>query len=218
MYTDGSNHTLATGTTTALGTGTWHNLSFTFQGSQISAELDGNQFGSVTDTSFSSGQAGLGIQGYRTDQFDNLDITPGTGGGPVGTPGGTGAVVSANGGKCLDDDTGSTANGNKIQIRTCNNSTAQQVTIGTDGTLQMVGKCVEATGNGGTANGTLVELWDCNGGNNQKWTYNSSTGALVNPQSGRCLDVPNASTTDGTQLDLWDCNTGDNQRWTVPTT
>ncbi|MFJ4675783.1 ricin-type beta-trefoil lectin domain protein [Kitasatospora sp. NPDC088783] len=218
MYTDGSNHTLATGTTTALGTGKWHNLSLTFQDATISAKLDGAQFGSVTDNSFASGQAGLGIQGYRTDQFDNLSITPGTGGGTGGTPGGTGPVVSANGGKCLDDDTASTANGTKVQIWTCNNSAAQQVTVASDGTLRVLGKCVEVTGNGGTANGTLVEIWDCNGGNNQKWSYNASTGALVNPQSGRCLDVPGFSTTDGTQLEIWDCNTGTNQRWTVPTT
>ncbi|NEB93880.1 lectin [Streptomyces bauhiniae] len=136
---------------------------------------------------------------------------------PPGPPvGSTGLVTTDNGGKCLDDNTGSTTNGNKIQIWTCNNSAAQQVTRGADGTLKMLGKCVEVTGNGGTANGTLIELWDCNDGNNQKWTYNSNSKALVNPQSGRCLDIPNASTTDGTQLEIWDCNGGNNQRWNLP--
>ncbi|MEU8935160.1 lectin [Streptomyces sp. NPDC048409] len=136
---------------------------------------------------------------------------------PPGPPvGSTGLVTTDNGGKCLDDNAGSNTNGNKIQIWACNNSTAQQVTKGADGTLQMLGKCVEVTGNGGTANGTLIELWDCNGGNNQKWTYNPSSKVLVNPQSGRCLDVPNASTTDGTQLEIWDCNGGNNQRWNLP--
>ncbi|WP_328460198.1 lectin [Streptomyces sp. NBC_00448] len=135
---------------------------------------------------------------------------------PPGPAGHTGLVTTDNAGKCLDDNTGSTTNGNKIQIWTCNNSTAQQVTVNSDSTLQMLGKCVEVTGNGGTTNGTLIELWDCNGGNNQKWTYDSGTKALVNPQSGRCLDVPNAGTTDGTQLEIWDCNGGDNQRWNIP--
>ncbi|WRZ70083.1 glycoside hydrolase family 92 protein [Streptomyces sp. NBC_01257] len=128
----------------------------------------------------------------------------------------SGPVTSANGGKCLDDDTGSTTNGNRIQIWTCNNSAAQQVTVTADGSLRVLGKCVEVTGNGGAANGTLIELWDCNGGNNQKWTYKASTGALVNPQSGRCLDVPNASTADGTQLEIWDCHGGNNQKWSLP--
>ncbi|MFC8452454.1 lectin [Kitasatospora sp. NPDC057223] len=141
----------------------------------------------------------------------------GDGGGrpPGPAVGSTGPVTSDNGGKCLDDNTGSTTNGNKIQIWTCNNSVAQQVTVGTDSTLRILGKCVEVTGNGGTAGGTLVELWDCNGGNNQKWTYSSGTKALVNPQSGRCLDIPGASTTDGTQLEIWDCNGGNNQRWNL---
>ncbi|SHN29719.1 lectin [Actinacidiphila paucisporea] len=136
---------------------------------------------------------------------------------PPGPPvGSTGPVTSDNAGKCIDDNTGSTTNGTKIQIWSCNNSTAQQVTKGTDGTLQMVGKCVEVTGSGATANGTLIELWDCNGGNNQKWTYNSGTKALVNPQSGRCLDIPNSSTNDGTQLQIFDCNNTNAQRWNLP--
>ncbi|WP_371628514.1 lectin [Streptomyces sp. NBC_00341] len=128
----------------------------------------------------------------------------------------SGAVKSAVGDKCLDDDSGSAANGNKIQLWTCNDSTAQRVTVAVDGSLQVLGKCVEITGNGGAANGTLVELWDCNGGNNQKWSYTASTGALVNPQSGRCLDVPDASTADGTQLEIWDCHGGNNQKWSLP--
>ncbi|NED87963.1 hypothetical protein G3I76_48765, partial [Streptomyces sp. SID11233] len=127
-----------------------------------------------------------------------------------------GAVKSAIGDKCLDDDSSSVANGNKIQIWTCNGSTAQRVTVAVDGSLQVLGKCVEVTGNGGAANGTLVELWDCNGGNNQKWSHTASTGALVNPQSGRCLDVPDASTADGTQLEIWDCHGGNNQKWSLP--
>ncbi|MFC4033424.1 lectin [Streptomyces polygonati] len=136
---------------------------------------------------------------------------------PPGPPtGSTGAVTSDNAGKCLDDNSSSTTNGNKIQIWSCNNSGAQQVTKAADGTLQILGKCVEVTGSGGTANNTPIELWDCNGGNNQKWTYNAGTKALVNPQSGRCLDIPNSSTTDGTQLQIFDCNSTNAQRWNLP--
>ncbi|WP_329172107.1 lectin [Streptomyces sp. NBC_01477] len=136
---------------------------------------------------------------------------------PPGPPvGRTGPVTSDNAGKCLDDNTSATTNGTRIQIWTCNNSAAQQVTVASDGTLQVLGKCVEVTGNGGTANNTLIELWDCNGGNNQKWTYNSGTKALVNPQSGRCLDIPNSSTNDGTQLQIFDCNGTNAQRWNLP--
>ncbi|MFC5923421.1 RICIN domain-containing protein [Micromonospora vulcania] len=37
---------------------------------------------------------------------------------------------------------------------------------------------------------------------------------LVNPNSGRCLDVYGASTTAGTQTIIWDCHGGANQQWT----
>ncbi|MCZ4125359.1 ricin-type beta-trefoil lectin domain protein [Streptomyces sp. H39-S7] len=210
MYTDGSNHTLATGTTAPLGTGTWHNLSFTFQGSQISAKVDGNQIGSVADTSFQTGQAGLGIQGYRTDQFDNLSITPGSGTGG----GGTGPISSAaNGAKCLDDYTASTTPGAIVDIWDCNGSGAQKWTVG-NSSVGNSGLCLDVVGNA-TANGSLVNLWTCNGAPNQQWTV--SNGTLVNPASGRCLDIPGSNTTNGTQLVIWDCNGGANQRWNLPT-
>ena len=211
MYTDGSNHTLATGTTTALGTGTWHRLALTFQGSAISAAVDGRQIGSVTDTSFQSGQAGLGIQGYRTDQFDNLSITPGS-----GSAGGTatGQITSAlNTSKCLDDYTDSTTAGAVVDIWDCNTSSAQQWTVG-NSTVTANGLCLDVVGNA-TANGSAVDLWTCHGGSNQQWTV--SNGTLVNPASGRCLDIPALDTTNGTALEIWDCNGGANQRWNLPT-
>jgi hypothetical protein len=207
MYTDGSNHTLATGTTTALGTGKWHNLSFTFQDSQISASVDGSTVGTVTDTSFQTGQAGVGIQGYRTDQFDNFSVTPGSGTAP--TP--KGQIASGIAGKCLDDFGASSTAGAVANIWDCSGSSSQWTAVG--GTLQVNGLCLDVTANG-TANGTVVGLWTCNGGSNQQWQ--AQNGTLVNPVSGRCLDDPGSSTTNGTKVDLWDCNGGANQQWTLP--
>ncbi|MHA6764021.1 ricin-type beta-trefoil lectin domain protein [Streptacidiphilus sp. PAMC 29251] len=209
MYTDGSNHTIATGTTTALGTNKWHNLSFTFQDSTISAAVDGTTISTVTDTSFQSGQAGLGIQGYRTDQFDNFSVTPGTGTAP--TP--KGQITSGIAGKCLDDFGASSTAGAVANIWDCTGSSSQWTATG--GTLQVNGLCLDVTG-AGTANGTLVGLWTCNGGANQQWQ--AQNGALVNPSSGRCLDDPGFSTTNGTKVDIWDCNSGSNQQWTLPAT
>jgi hypothetical protein len=45
-------------------------------------------------------------------------------------------------------------------------------------------------------------------------TGGSSTGAVHNTASSRCLDVNNNTTTAGTQLQIWDCNGGANQTWT----
>ena len=83
-------------------------------------------------------------------------------------------------------------------------------------TGSMLGKMRLESGNlaNGTANGTLVNLWTCNGAANQQW--NVSNGTLVNPQSGRCLDIPALNTANGTQLDIWDCDNGSNQKWNLP--
>jgi hypothetical protein len=37
---------------------------------------------------------------------------------------------------------------------------------------------------------------------------------LVNPVSGRCLDVTGNSSNDGAQVEIWTCNGGSNQKWT----
>ncbi len=208
--TSGTVTALASGTTTALGTGSWHTLALTMQGSTISASIDGKPVGSATDTTYTSGQAGIGVVGYQTDQFDNLDITPGTGG--IGSYT-AGPIASGLSGLCLDDANDSNANGNKVDIYTCN-GTAAQVWQYANGTVQNNGSCLDVVGNTSTADGTLVDLWSCNGGANQQW--NVVNGTLVNPQSDKCLDDPASSTTPGTQLEIWDCNGGANQKWTMP--
>jgi O-glycosyl hydrolase len=205
--TSGTLTTLASGTTTALGTNSWHTLAFSLQGSTISGSVDGNSVGTVTDASYQTGQVGIGVVGYQTDQFDNISVVPGSGGGTTSGP-----ITSGISGKCVDDYQNSSTNGNKVDLWTCNGGASQTWTL-SNGTLQINGKCMDVTGQG-TSNGTLVELWTCNGGANQQWT--ASNGALVSAQSGKCLDDPAFSTTDGTQLEIWTCNGGSNQKWTLP--
>jgi alpha-galactosidase len=132
----------------------------------------------------------------------------GTSGGPTSPVGPIVGLAS----KCVDVFNNQTANGTKVELWSCNGGANQQWTVGSDGTVRSLGKCLDI--NGGTSNNTLIALWDCNGGANQQWqAYN---GGLRNPQSGRCLDVPNNNSTNGTQLIIWDCNGGANQRWTLP--
>src|ERR1700728_3199067 len=50
--TTGTITTLASGSVSALGTGSWHTLSLAMQGSVISASIDGAKVGSVTDSSY----------------------------------------------------------------------------------------------------------------------------------------------------------------------
>jgi hypothetical protein len=155
--------TLASGTVTAPGTGTWHNLALTFNGSSITAAIDGKTVGSVTDSTYSSGMVGLGTSGYQTGQFDNLSVTPVSGGvvsGPI--------VAGDDSAECVDDNGGSSANGTKIQMWDCNGNFNQDWTVESNGTLQVNGKCMDIIG-ASTANGALIDLWTCNGGINQQW-------------------------------------------------
>jgi hypothetical protein len=202
--------TLASGTVAAPGTGTWQHLALTFSGATITAAVNGTTVATVTDSTYGSGMVGFGVNGYQTDQFDNLSVTPAGG----STGGSTGPIVAgANSSKCVDDNAQSSANGTKIQMWDCNGGANQQWTIASDGTIQVFGKCMDITG-ANNGNGTLIELWTCNGGTNQQW--HAQNGALVNPASGKCLDDPGSSTANGTQLDLWTCNGGTNQQWSIP--
>jgi predicted alpha-1,2-mannosidase len=134
---------------------------------------------------------------------------------PAAPAGRVGAVTAGVGsGLCLDDTGGSTANGTAIEIWGCNGTAAQVWTMEPDGTLHVMGDCMDVTA-GGTSNGTLIQLYTCNNSGSQQWKATTS-GALVNPQSGLCLDDPTSSTTQGTRLQLYACNGTGAQDWTLP--
>jgi hypothetical protein len=161
---------------------------------------------------------GVMTSGYPSDATENAvqanivaaGYAPSSGGG-----GTTGPIVSGlNAAKCVDNNNGSGANGNKVQMWDCDgNTAAQNWTVNSNGTLTIDGGCMDITG-ANYSNGTLIELWTCNGGANQVWE--AQNGTLVNPASGKCLDDPAGNTTNGTQLILWTCNGGTNQQWRLP--
>ncbi|MFE5581323.1 ricin-type beta-trefoil lectin domain protein [Kitasatospora sp. NPDC056531] len=76
--------TLAQGTVGALGTDSWHSVALTMQDSNLTAVIDGTAVGSVSDDTFTSGQAGLGVVGYQNDQFARFAVTPGNGSAALG--------------------------------------------------------------------------------------------------------------------------------------
>jgi non-reducing end alpha-L-arabinofuranosidase len=147
-------------------------------------------------------QANIVAAGYSTS-------SGGGGGGATGT-----IVSGASSSVCMDNNNGSGANGNKVQVWACDGyAPAQNWTVNANGTITIDGGCLDITG-ANYSNGTLVELWTCNGGANQQWK--AENGELVNPTSGQCLDDPDGSTTNGTQLQIYGCWGGSNQKWTVP--
>lgn len=72
------------------------------------------------------------------------------------------------------------------------------------------GRCVDISGPS-TADGTPIQIWSCNGNWNQRWV--STNNALVNPQSGKCLNAP--GTANGTRVNLLACTGGTAQQWQV---
>ncbi|GAA0448960.1 hypothetical protein Ade02nite_57800 [Paractinoplanes deccanensis] len=137
------------------------------------------------------------------------------GGGPTTPPpsGRTGRITGI-AGKCVDIAGASSANGTAVQLYDCNGTTAQNWTVGTDGTIRGLGKCLDVAA-AGTANGSLVQIYDCNGTGAQQWR-SQSNGTLLNPVSNKCLDASNNSSANGTRLQIWDCFAGANQRWVLP--
>jgi glucosylceramidase len=127
------------------------------------------------------------------------------------TGGRTGQIVGY-GGKCVDIAGASSANSTAVQLFTCNGTTAQQWTVGTDGTIKALGKCLDVAA-ASSANGAKVQIYDCNGTTAQQWTVGSG-GTLSS--LGKCLDATGPSSADGTKLQIWTCGTGANQKWTLP--
>jgi len=117
--------------------------------------------------------------GYQYSSIFN-QITGSNGGGGGGS-GATGPITGYEG-LCLDDRSASTADFNPIQVYNCNGTNAQQWTVASGNTLQVLGKCLDVDA-AGTANGTTVDLYDCNGTGAQVWEPQSN-GELLNPASG----------------------------------
>ncbi|MGH3395491.1 MAG: arabinofuranosidase catalytic domain-containing protein [Streptosporangiaceae bacterium] len=172
--------------------------------------------GDDSNSSAGSFFEGVLTSGYPTDAADNSVQANIVSVGYAVPPAGATGIVAA-GDKsavCMDNNNGSPANGNKVQMWACDgNAAAQNWTPESNGTVQIDGGCLDITG-ASYSNGTLVEWWPCNGGANQVWQ--AENGQLVNPTSGRCLDDPASNTANGTQLILYACNGGNNQQWSVP--
>jgi RHS repeat-associated protein len=121
------------------------------------------------------------------------------------------AEVPSTGRLCADDFNFGTADGTKVDLAACTGAVSQTWTTGTDGTVKVQGKCLTVHGNGTTA-ATLVEIDSCTTASGQKWQA-APSGALVNPNSGMCLDDPGGTKTTGTQLDIAACNGWPRQEW-----
>ena len=123
-------------------------------------------------------------------------------------------VSGVQSGKCLDNSHNIRANGNKVQLYTCNKTEAQSWTVNGNGTITNInGYCLDAK-SAGTKAGTVVQLYECNQTKAQQWVLKSN-GSIVNPNSSLCLDDKYSDTANGTQIWLWGCNGTNAQKWNV---
>ena len=192
----------------------------------IAGQNDDNEFFSTANAStLESFAAANGVAELSFWEVDGYDKPAGyqyssifnkiTSGASSGGGGGSSASGQITGyeGLCLDDRSASTANFNPVQVYTCNGTNAQNWSVGSGNTLQVLGKCLDVNA-AGTANGTLVDLYDCNGTGAQVWEPQSN-GELLNPASGKCLDDTGYGGS-GTQVQIWTCADTANQQWTMP--
>jgi chitinase len=183
---------------------------------------DGTYFSTANASSLESFAASNGVAELSFWEVDGYDKPTGyqyssifnqiTGGGG-GSPSPATGPITGYESMCLDDRSASTADYNPIQVYTCNGTNAQQWTVASGNTLQVLGKCLDVDA-AGTANGTTVDLYDCNGTGAQVWEPQSN-GELVNPESGKCLDDTGYGGS-GTQVQIWSCADTANQQWKLP--
>ncbi|MEU1601914.1 ricin-type beta-trefoil lectin domain protein [Micromonospora matsumotoense] len=203
--TSGNWRTLASGNTSALGTGRWHTLALTLNGSTLTAAIDGTTVGTANDSTWVAGQIGYGTGQGVTAQFDNLSVTA------VGSPGTpTGEIRGAGSNRCLDVNGASQTDGATVQIWDCNGGVNQQWSLNSTNQLTVYGnKCLDVPS---AASGTRARIWSCTGGTNQQWRLNAD-GTIVGVGSGLCLDINGGATANGSAVQLWTCNGGSNQQW-----
>ncbi|ELP66504.1 ricin-type beta-trefoil lectin domain protein [Streptomyces turgidiscabies] len=104
---------------------------------------------------------------------------------------------------CLADPGSSTTDGTQMILWNCG-SGGQTWTIGTDGTVRVLGKCLDTNGSG-TANSTIAVINTCSGAAGQQWKTTSG-GTLVHVASGRCLADPSSNQTpNGAKQIIYDC-------------
>ena len=151
------------------------------------------------------GGAGLATNSYS--------VNIGSGSTPPPPPSGATGPITGYEGLCLDDRSASTALKNPIQVYSCNGTSAQNWTVASGNTLQVLGMCLDVNA-AGTTDGTLVDLYTCNGTAAQVWVPQSN-GELLNPNSGKCLDDTGYGGS-GTQVQIWDCAGSSNQQWKLP--
>lgn len=136
-------------------------------------------------------------------------------------------IVASHSGKCVDVPASSTADGEKLQQWSCNDTNAQRfhvLPLG-GGAYEIVNansnKAFDVTDRSLTA-GAQIQQWGYGGGDNQQFMLDDAgdgTFRIRSKSSGLVVDVSGGSTADGAGLVQWPAHDGNNQRFRfVPAT
>jgi hypothetical protein len=215
---NGTLTTLVGGTVPAPGLGSWHHLALTVAGSTLTAAIDGRTVGSASDGSYSTGQVGLGINGWQTDEFDNLSVTRVGGAAPVAA---TYQLVNRNSGQALAVSGASANPGALIVQQPQATAGAQQWQLlgerdGYDKLVNVGSGLVLDVPGGSTAQGVQLDQASDASSTNQAWAVVSNGAgyySLTNQKSGLLADVSGASTSSGAAVIQWPATGGTNQQW-----
>jgi hypothetical protein len=131
------------------------------------------------------------------------------------TPTSADGAITGIDGKCLDNAKAGTANGNPVQLWSCNGFTQQWWTLPGDGTIRVQGNHCLAVAGASTASQTPVQIWACDRGPAQLWTV-LANGTVVNNNSGLCLADKGGGTADGNLIWAYTCDGGPAQIWKIP--
>jgi beta-glucanase (GH16 family) len=115
--------------------------------------------------------------------------------------------------KCLYNNQGKNANGNKIELYSCNGKDSQKWTVDSNGEIVNAnGRCIQESG---STSGSSVVLYTCKASKAQEWAVNSKDTTIVNNASGLCLDDQYANTANGNPIWVYTCNGTHAQMWKV---
>ncbi|MFI0420701.1 ricin-type beta-trefoil lectin domain protein [Spongiactinospora sp. 9N601] len=112
--------------------------------------------------------------------------------------------------KCIDVPDSDGVEGQRPWLWDCNNTGAQLWNFHRDGTIRNFALCLDTAG-GSTAVGAAVQLSRCGGAASQKFSL-TTAGALVNTNSGKCVQVVGAGGL-SSRFELGTCNGSAHQKW-----
>ncbi|MEV6631534.1 protein kinase [Actinoplanes sp. NPDC051470] len=125
---------------------------------------------------------------------------------PVAPPATAGAPIeNMQTGTCLHLPAG----GGTLQLWACDSSDGQKFSFAADGSMRVLGKCVQVQN---TGDGAGLIAATCSGAATQKFRYESAYD-LVSVAAEKCVDVPAGDGNNGVPAQLWSCNGTGNQKW-----